>query len=291
MNCRSCNYPLWNLTVRTCPECGAPFQPSEFEFVVNSIRFCCPTCRQVYYGTSPRGHLVPHVFNCVQCDSRITMDLCVLLPAEGVIEEETRQKLHPWFDRRVRWHISSWFSMMVGPLFFPKTTADSIPPAAPMGFLFGYLVLLGVWILLAGSVGAYIEFIFGLGAGGVFLIDSTLERMGWGLVISIVGAAAVLFGWIVGAHLVLRLTGRVEQGLERTGQALCYSMPSLIPCAVPCAGGAILMVVGPWWMISTGLALGRMHKVSGGRGVAAVILPPIVAVVVVVAAAIAIANA
>src|SRR5262245_20410546 len=117
MHCKQCNYPLWNLTARTCPECGAPFNPSDFEFVPNSVRFCCPNCRLAYYGTSPKGHLIPHVFNCLGCEERITMDSCVLLPAEGVVDDETKPEIHPWHDARRRWTIGGWTSMTISSLF------------------------------------------------------------------------------------------------------------------------------------------------------------------------------
>ena len=80
MRCKSCDYPLWNLLARACPECGAAFKPSEFDFNLNAVRFCCPHCSQSYYGTDARGHLVPPAFACVSCGNAITMDDCLLLP-------------------------------------------------------------------------------------------------------------------------------------------------------------------------------------------------------------------
>ena len=37
MFCKSCNYPLWNINTRQCPECGAPFKPSDFQFALNEV--------------------------------------------------------------------------------------------------------------------------------------------------------------------------------------------------------------------------------------------------------------
>lgn len=34
MRCKTCNYRLWNLAGRTCPECGTGFRPSGFEIEV-----------------------------------------------------------------------------------------------------------------------------------------------------------------------------------------------------------------------------------------------------------------
>jgi hypothetical protein len=100
MRCQQCEYRLWNLTSRQCPECGTPFAPSEFDFAPNTVRFCCPHCDQDYYGTSASGHLVPDAFDCVRCHNFIRMDEMVMRPAEGVEEEDTRAECSPGWSGR-----------------------------------------------------------------------------------------------------------------------------------------------------------------------------------------------
>ena len=68
MRCKTCDYQLWNLRSRQCPECGTAFRVSDYDFVPNSVQFCCPHCNQIYYGTSARGQLVPPAFTCVSCN-------------------------------------------------------------------------------------------------------------------------------------------------------------------------------------------------------------------------------
>ena len=87
MRCKTCDYPLWQIRDRKCPECGSAFRPSDFEFTLNSVRFCCPHCEQAYYGTGANGHISPRTFACVSCAKVIDMDEMVLLPAEGVKDE------------------------------------------------------------------------------------------------------------------------------------------------------------------------------------------------------------
>ncbi len=99
MQCRNCEYRLWGVKGRECPECGTPFAPSQYEFVPNSIRFCCPHCNQEYYGTGPQGHLEPAEFVCVQCGQAVGMDDMVLFPATGLDEEQTRVEPLPWLNR------------------------------------------------------------------------------------------------------------------------------------------------------------------------------------------------
>ena len=96
MKCKTCQYPLWNIRARVCPECGSGFKPSDFDFVPSTVRFCCPSCSQPYYGTDDRGHLVPKSFDCVKCGHPVEMDETVLLPTEGVDEAKTQQDGLAW---------------------------------------------------------------------------------------------------------------------------------------------------------------------------------------------------
>ena len=110
MRCRTCDYRLWNLPSRQCPECGTPFLPTDYEFVPNSVQFCCPHCHQAYYGTDEHGHLAPVEFDCVSCSNRIHMDDMILLPTAGLEEEQTRVEQMPWLDRARRGVVRAWLS-------------------------------------------------------------------------------------------------------------------------------------------------------------------------------------
>ena len=81
MHCKNCDYPLWNIPTRQSPECGTPFVPGEFEFVRNSVQFCCPHCEQVYYCTDAKGHLFPVEFDCVSCGRHTPTTLPSLITA------------------------------------------------------------------------------------------------------------------------------------------------------------------------------------------------------------------
>src|SRR5690349_19508143 len=119
MNCKTCDYSLWNLKARQCPECGTAFTPSEYEFVINSTKFCCPHCDQCYYGTDHRGHLVPREFICVKCGQHIEMNQMVLRPAEGVSEQQTRIDRMPWLEKAHRSWIKRLLLTMSGGMFNP----------------------------------------------------------------------------------------------------------------------------------------------------------------------------
>ena len=86
--------------------------PSDFEFVINSVQFCCTHCDKSYYGTGEKGHLQPTRFQCVQCDSTIDMDQMVLRQTEDVRKEQTQVDRNPWMQRRQRGRIRSWFATL-----------------------------------------------------------------------------------------------------------------------------------------------------------------------------------
>lgn len=275
MHCRTCDYPLWNLTTRTCPECGAEFRPTDFAFVPNSVRYCCPQCRLAYYGTASNGHLVPDQFTCAGCGQAITMNECVLLPAEGVAEEQTKPEVYPWFDARRRWRIGSWFTMMGRCMFTPSQVGRTVPRSAPMGFLFGLLVSSTTAFVFLMS--AMIPLMLGLmvSSGGLSLLIGLIAVLLFGL-LQLVQFAVLLSLWIVFAHLFLCATGRVSEGIARTGQGICYTAPILLPVAVPCLGLYLIVILLPWWTISAGAAIAGAHGVAVWRGIIASVLAMVI---------------
>lgn len=89
MRCETCDYPLFDIRERTCPECGTPFRPSQFEFSHCGVRFCCLHCDQQYYGTGHRGHLVPKAFRCIRCNNDVNMnEMVVRVPLHKVLERQ-----------------------------------------------------------------------------------------------------------------------------------------------------------------------------------------------------------
>ncbi|MBY0263306.1 MAG: hypothetical protein K2Q20_13240, partial [Phycisphaerales bacterium] len=222
MRCKTCNYPLWQITARNCPECGTHFAPSEFEFVVNSVRFCCPHCQQAYYGTGPQGHLVPRAFACVSCAKPIDLDEMVLLPAANVTEHQTAGLNVPWVDRRAQTWFGAFFSTFALGLGNPRGLIDHVPETSSFRRAFAYaglhvclhfLVGLG-WLIafpfvMAGAFGT------GRGIGGFVALAASVAG-------GLLGPLVFLLVWILAAHAFLRVTGSTAAGLTRTAQAVCY---------------------------------------------------------------------
>ncbi len=275
MRCKTCDYPLWNLTTRQCPECGSVFRPGDFEFVPGSVRFCCPGCGQAYYGTDAKGHLVPRAFDCVTCGGRVDMDEMVLLPAEGVAEKDTIVGVNPWVDRP---HLGWWkglISTIGKALVMPGRLMQGTPPDSSLAEAWWFAA---VTIFLALST-AFVP-------GILFMVLMTGVAAGggappvWSIVLPMVVAfffAFVLFLviamiWALVTHVLLCITGGSPGPLRRTCQAICYSSGAFITTAVPCLGQYI---GATWWVVSAVLAVKEAHKVGGGRAAFAVLGFPV----------------
>lgn len=274
MNCRSCNYPLWNIRDRVCPECGSPFVPSDFEFIANSVRFRCPHCGQDYYGTDARGHLEPRRFGCVRCTNALDMDEMVILPRAGIDERRTRVEVLPWIDR----HSGGFFKRYFKTTWMAITRPGELAECArgtPTGAAWGlYLVLsvltLGIWLAPFALI---MLPMIGVGRGLVALGGFT-----------IVGAVLLLIAlaWPVASHALLRATGKRGEGFGGTVRAIAYSSPVHCISWIPCLGQYIFFASIVWQMVLATIMMMRIHAIGGWRAAFAVITPPLLAFIVLV---------
>jgi hypothetical protein len=284
MRCKQCDYPLWNLRSRQCPECGRGFVPSEFDFIINSVRFCCLNCNQEYYGTGERGHLVPPEFTCVKCGQFARMDDMVLLPAAGVREEQTFTDRMPWLDtgertRGVGAQIAAFFTTMFRAMFDPPRLARSMPaePRPVRAVVFAFIastfpMVIGMGLLLL------IGFFFAaFGGGGI--TAAAISLAAWMLVFF-----AFLFLWAGLTHAVLRLTGPTAGGFARTLEPLCYGTAAHIISIVPCLNFYIWWLGGIWAGVSAVLMLMARQSVGGFRATLAVFTFPAILLVAAVGA-------
>ncbi len=285
MHCKNCDYPLWNLKARQCPECGSPFTPSEFDFVLNSVRFCCPHCGQAYYGTGPRGHLVPQAFACVTCAKPVHMDDMVLLPAEGVSELQTKPSEMPWINRGNRGWIRAWLATVGMAMVRPGAMMRAVPLESALLRAWVFCIITQLLIAVVSTVPVMVFFaaIFliaanaggGQGGGGTLAPMFGLASCFGGLGVAFI-LGAVLWGLIT--HAVLRITGATRASIGRTFQAICYSSGANVVTATPCVGGYFGWI---WWIVSAILAVKESQQVSGGRAALAVLVLPVLTIVAV----------
>lgn len=275
MRCKTCNYPLWQIRARVCPECGSPFRPSEFQFVVNSVRFRCPHCEQDYYGTGPDGHLEPSEFDCIGCGRRIGLDEMVLLPTEGVHEVRTLPGRNPWVERRENTWGGAWVRTVGMAIGEPRALGRHTPAnsSAWRAFVFAvitnllYVSLGGLWLIAFPLL-----FVGGAMAGGrgVGIAAAALAVLGLVPILLLIVPLVV--------HGVLRLTGPTERGLKGTSLALWYTSAVNLPGAVPCLSIYIAWLGWVWWAIAAGFALQAIQNCRGWRAAVAVAAPAVLCV-------------
>ncbi|UCC32568.1 MAG: YIP1 family protein [Phycisphaerales bacterium] len=280
MRCRKCDYRLWNLPSRACPECGTPFLPSEYQFVVNSVQFCCPHCDEPYYGTGRKGHLVPMAFDCASCGQGIHMDEMVLLPTAGIEEERTQVDRVPWLDRKQRGFIAGWLSTVGMALVQPHRLMRAVPEAGSTGQAWGFAMLTNTLALVV-SVSPFlvlpiaVAFVAG-GRGGARPVATVAGSvMGIGFVLLVVAGLAFVSIAVWGAvtHGLLRATGETAGTMKRTYQAICYASGANIFTALPCVG---IYCGWIWWLISAVLMVKVGQQVQGWRAALAVLTLPAV---------------
>lgn len=282
MNCRNCQYPLWRIKARQCPECGEPFSPADFDFVPYGVRFRCPHCEQEYYGDGERGRLVPAEFDCIGCGRHVTMAEMVVEPAAGVAEKQTQTRKVPWLERKSIGGWRAWVRTVGLAMVAPGELVSRLPSdgrTPTLGPALGFMLVSQVVIWLVAAIPLW-------GIMGVRLASRATGRSGgpigadvWMLlVLFAVGLLATCiagFVFALIAHLLLVLTGPREGGPRKTLMAMAYSSGANVLSAIPCVGVYLGWV---WWVGSATVMLGRIQRVRAWRSVVAVIGPVAVAV-------------
>lgn len=267
VECKTCGYSLWRIKERVCPECGSAFAPSEFDFNLNSVQFCCPHCNQDYYGTGDRGHLVPSVFNCVRCHRAITMDECVCLPTDGVGDDKTRVFVHPFLEDR-RNVLFRFFSTIGAAMVRPAELGESAPKDRG---LLPSIVFASVMSVAVTCIGG-ILFMFLIMSLGGMMGAATVPFIILGVLLA---GPLTLLVWAVLSHGILKVSGETRGGFGLTFSTLNFCSGSNVLAIFPCLG----MYVGNIWpLVSFCIALPKAQRVSAGRGVAAAVIPGLLAV-------------
>ena len=277
MHCKACEYPLWGIRDRVCPECGEEFKPSDFEFRPGAVRFACPACGQDYYGTGAQGHLEPPEFACVSCGAPCAMDDMALAPAEGVAEDATSliDRKNPWEKRKGFGFFGAWLKTIVMALFAPRRLMQRTGRRASVGAALWFAVFTNmIFILASFSVIALIGLAVSGGGSGLLIVGVIV---GWmvSLALGILGAVVV---WSLIAHALLRFTGGVSHGLGRTMQGISYASGANVLSAVPLLGFYLAPIAWLWWGLSATLMLREGQRVSWWRAFAAGLGPPVVVV-------------
>ena len=282
MRCKGCGYSLFNHRGRTCPECGAAFSPADFEFLPNAVEFCCAGCMQQYYGTDPRGLIVPRSFECVRCKAPCELGSMVLRPAPGVGEDRTEAHRVPWEDRsigRLRRLGRTLADGMGRPSRLGAAIAVSEGGGSPLAFLALVAALATIPTALAVVAFMILSSPAFVGSGSRFSGATIRQDLLYVLGVSAISIGSVLLvaALLAGlAVLVLRATG-TDARWRRVWPTFAYTAAPLVICVLPCIGPYCgSTVAGVWWMVCAGIAISEACRVNAARAVAAVLVPVVV---------------
>ncbi|MFA6046403.1 MAG: hypothetical protein WC718_15570 [Phycisphaerales bacterium] len=275
VNCRTCDYPLWEIRDRTCPECGSGFVPSDFRFPRGGVKFSCPHCGQAYYGTDENGQLEPREFVCVTCGTRIGIDETVVSLHRGGSSAEIRippKFSNPWLER----HRLGWYRAIMQTATAGMTEPDAMMRAtsphdttalAFVMVLFAFTALVAALPWVAWGVWGFVT----ARLFGTDIVELALWLVVPPLVAALLGLCLVLTVGTI-AHVILILTGPNPYGLRRTLQACAYTSGPMMLCIVPCLGVVWVPVGLLWWYLCACGALTVAQEVSIWRGVSAITL-------------------
>jgi hypothetical protein len=285
MRCKECDYSLWNVRGRTCPECGAAFNPADHVFAPNMVQFCCIQCDQQYYGTDSNGLIVPREFACVKCGQHCSLSGDMLLrPAPGATEASIELEELPWTQQHSLGRIRAWWKTVWLCLGRPSTVGTAIarPRSSGAGaWLFALCVPLVASALLTVLV------FYGIGA-----VSTSGSRYG-GLRGSMLveGAASMAFSlacivagmWLVTAvaaaisWLVLIWDGNGPK-YSRVFACWAFGATPILLAAIPCVGPYCMSpVILVWTCVLAGIMMDRCKLARTGIVVLAAIAPPVMA--------------
>ncbi len=262
MRCKNCDYRLWNLRSRQCPECGRAFLPSEYDLRPNAVRFCCPHCSTAYYGTSAQGHLEPRRFACVTCGNVVDMDEMVLQPAEGVEEDTTGIAPLAWFDRKKIGTFRAWMRTVGRSMIGPAALIERVPALDGTARAWGFLMLTLLLIPLLGMGPIMLFSVIAGGAPGVLPMLLGIAVMA---AVAVAGFALFALLWSAISHGLLRITGQTPHPASRTINAILYSSGPVVLAATPCVGMYLIPVGVIWWTVCAILAVQAAQRAGGLR--------------------------
>ncbi len=270
MRCRQCDYPLWGLAARSCPECGTDFAPSQYELTPGAVRFLCPSCSQQYFGTTPEGHLEPRSFECVSCARTIDMDEMVLEPVAGW-ESRAVGAPAPWVDPARKSTFTRLFATIGWSMITPGRLIEGVPVESSAWRALGFALLANTLYTICAFG---LMLVLMLATGGVNALPGLLLFMG----IMVVAVMVLLMVWVCITHGLLVITGGAPGGFVRTLHAIAYSSGANVLTAVPCCMGSH-MLGAVWWAIAAPIMVAYGHSLRGIRPVMCTLALPLLVMV------------
>ena len=303
MQCKNCGYPLWNLSVRRCPECGTGFRLEDFDFAPGSVRFCCPHCGEAVAAAADGGEGAGGEYVCAGCHARFGSDEVMVRPSDSAGELFLQEESAAWVRGRGGRGVAGWWTMAWGGMTGPRKLIRRVPALSSAGAagsfaMWTIIACLGLGHVLSVLADMAVLGWFGAtGSRGMYsglwsmVMPMTAGALGH-LAVEWVALALFLAVWGPVTQLMLRVTGGCAFSVRRTYHGLCYSAGPLLLLAVPMPqvvfglmgqaswwwwfAGARLAVVFAWWLWCAMVMVAEGQRVHGGRAAVAVLTWPAV---------------
>jgi hypothetical protein len=250
MNCQGCGYSLFNLARENCPECGRPFEVTDYRFDPGAVEFLCPDCNQPYPVIDEKGLPRGGEFACLSCGTALRVARMVVRPLTPSAAGRLRGS--PWHQTEELGFWRGWWQTVRLTMFRPARFFDCFFVNA----LGSALEFAGVTLLLGLAGGGLPWAAIILARGAPFdttrLADPVVAAvLGYWILFATVGAVLVptFLGLIVSAsvHLALLMLAPQRKTFADTCAVALYSFGPAALLLIPVAG----LAIAPMWMAST----------------------------------------
>lgn len=266
MNCPQCKYLLFGLSEPRCPECGRPFEATDFAFPPGGVHFLCPHCRQPYFGNDEFGLPRPRVFQCIKCGRHVAAASMIVHPVRQGVAGESLRYGNLWEHREQvgmrRAFLESAREIALRPKeFFRLAYGTDRGGAISFGIGCGYLAALALnlemSLLSVMIAGGGVPHPLSYFRPGVFFLIFVLVP-----ILAIVS----IYSYAVLIQLALELVGVHHAEFDETIQTVAYAGAVWPAMIVPFVGL-------PWMVAVVCVGLEQFHGISRRKALAAAILP------------------
>ena len=186
----------------------------------------------------------------------------------------------PWDDRERLGLASALVETTKQILARPVAFFQAMPTSGGIGSPLLYAVIMGwLGVVAAGFYSALFNSVVG---SGMAAFDESPEfaqafnlAQSWGgfLVQVVFGGVMVAIGVFIFSgifHVMLLILGGARRDFEATFRVVSFAYAPYVLALIPFCGG---VVAGVWWIVLAVIGLTHAHEITGGKAVAAVLLP------------------
>lgn len=295
--CPRCASPIADDAVRFCPFCGASLperQPSDAGgFTPPGPAFEDPT--PMASSRAPSGARCalhaqnPAIDICSRCGNFVCRE-CLVVSATGAphcaacqARGEVDSWRVPWEERSKIGLFGGYWQTSKAVMMTPAESFKRMPPVTGRWWdPLSYAMLSSV----LGVSGTMVVYLLIFGIGGVAAIADTGFKAGGlgagamvgifiGVVVALfvgvpIATLATVFIWTGIEHLMLMLVGAQPKSFEATLRGACYSHAPCVLGLIPFCGAYAYPI---WQLVCRIFAYAGVHRTTGGRSAAAVLLP------------------